>query len=160
MPFNSNIVRINLRNTASTQLLSCAVRPASNGDASSILKAHKNYWLFLRRPGNLSRPGEAMFFLHEDSSMRRLAATGFVDEGDGCIVCRQRIKDRLSGLAAPDFDDVGSHVFVFPVTGADVHICPFDCDLISVARHASYRGRWVIGRLRQFCYSWINNRQT
>ena len=77
--------------------------------------------------------------------MRRLAATGFVDEADECVVRSQRIEDHLSGFAAPDFNDVSSHVFVFSVAGADVHIRPLNGDLIPLARRAGYRGRWVIG---------------
>ena len=121
----------------------------------------KEPFLFIRRPRNIGWPGKTVFLLYEDSSMRWLAATRLIVKCNGCVVRAEWIEDNLPRYTAPNFNDISLHSFIFPVAGADVHIRPFNGYLILIiACCAAYRGRRVIGRLRQPGNARIHNWQS
>ena len=92
-----------------------------------------------------------MFILHEDASVRSLLAARLVDEGDRGIVGGKRFEDVFTILAAPDFNYVMKHRFVFLVTRAEGVIDPGNRYFISNSGRRQYRCRLVISCLYKFC---------
>ena len=74
-----------------------------------------------------------MFFLNEDFSMRRDAASRLiVFNGDEWKVGAKRFEEDLSTFTAPDFDDVLVHVLIFIFAGTNGNRLPVDLDAVPV----------------------------
>lgn len=85
----------------------------------------------MRRPGDIGWAGKAVLILDKDAPARGLLAAGFVDEGDRSFVGCKRLEDELTSLAAPDFNDVMQHRFVFFIPCTEWDVDPGYCNLSS-----------------------------